>query len=118
MSTLREVKFRFWSKKLRHFVIPYASIMPGCFADEDMVVQLYTNLKDVKGREIYEGDIVVNLVTHSNGKEYRHMKDAKVVEYSIDSKNVGFNIGKGRHEVVGNVCENADPIDPQTSEEK
>lgn len=115
---MREIKFRFWSKILKKFVVPDGSILQGALKDPEMIVQLCTNLTDIKGREIFEGDIIVNLVTHSNGKEYRHNKDFKVVQYSLDGKNVGFNIGKGRHEVIGNVCENTSRIKPVDQSEE
>lgn len=60
----REIKFRVWdfaSKKFRQCIEPRTydiKISPESI--EDGLVSQYTGLKDIKGKEIYEGDIVID----------------------------------------------------------
>lgn len=60
----REIKFRVWdsaAKKFRQCVEPFTydiKISPESI--EDGLVSQYTGLKDIKGKEIYEGDIVID----------------------------------------------------------
>ncbi|MEK6884745.1 MAG: YopX family protein [Nanoarchaeota archaeon] len=53
---MREIKFRFWSKILKHFVIPNNDIFVGALKDKNMIVMQFTGLKDKNGKEIFEGD--------------------------------------------------------------
>ena len=77
-----EIKLRFWSKKENQFIIlPRVWVgTDGLFQYEygegqDLIIQRYTGLKDSKGKEIYEGDILTGyrsphfqfVVTFSDG---------------------------------------------------
>lgn len=60
---MREIKFRFWSKREKKFVD--ARVWCGIdgrfdaeYNHESVIVQQYTGLKDSKNNEIYEGDII------------------------------------------------------------
>ena len=69
---MREIKFRIWDKLEQRFIFPdkgyqghYVLSLNGRFHNlqngsggDEYIVQQYTGLKDSKGIEIYEGDIV------------------------------------------------------------
>ena len=83
----RQLKFRIWDKEFKEFVSPsyyYISLNGEVIgegsdytylADETQyVIEQYTCVHDLKGVEIYEGDIVrvsfdANIITLSDGKE-------------------------------------------------
>jgi uncharacterized phage protein (TIGR01671 family) len=62
----RNIKFRFWSKILNHFVIPNDDIFIGALKDKNMEVMQFTGLKDKYSIDIYELDI---LKWNQNGRD-------------------------------------------------
>lgn len=91
---MRELKFRVWCKGTStnanfnkpRWILPTDFILLKyyrCFQDviesDDFVVQQYTGLKDSKGKEIYEGDIV----QYNVGSSYENM--SFIVQWSGDS---------------------------------
>jgi uncharacterized phage protein (TIGR01671 family) len=74
---MRELKFRAWDKIEQRFIFPdkgyqghYVLSLNGRFHNlqngsggDECVVQQYAGLKDRKGVEVYEGDIVVEKIT-------------------------------------------------------
>ncbi len=82
-------------------------------------VMQYTGLKDRKGKEIYEGDIVQTYAMHEEkevplGKvvDGKHIPVPRVVEWR--EQDCGFNISRDRwngYEVVGNIYENPELVE-------
>ena len=53
---MREIKFRAWDRKSSQMVYP--SVVGNPFDSEELELMQFTGLKDVQGREVYEGDII------------------------------------------------------------
>ncbi len=126
---MREIKFRIWDIDKRKFIVNETDRLgygdtKKCMservdfennsveinADESYILSEYTGLKDMKGKEIYEGDILFETfreeyfkVVFENGS-FR----AEVDEYSLDLEDYA-NIC----EVVGNIYENPELLEEE-----
>ena len=135
----RELKFRVWSplnKKMfpcysfhtilkNKFVIGYSESVDTEFIldDKNAIVQQFTGLKDSKGIDIYEGDIVEHEYPEQprysrKGYENPNLPDnMSVIRWSRENEDnhPGFRvydlIGQGgKIKVVGNIFENSEPL--------
>ena len=121
---MREIKFKVWDKENKemldledlHYEFGKMSIRTtmynSYFDTEDMVLMQYTGLKDITGKEIYEGDIVkVRTVTTcvTGYVEY----DAEYCEYRVIINNNEYvSLWKQLEiEVLGNIYENKNLLD-------
>lgn len=120
----REIKFRVWLKPTEKMVYrPAFQIYPsgnieaeGYGNDDhfgnDIVVMQYTGLKDAKGREIYEGDIIRFYILEGEIECKYEVKFAGGMFYITDGQPLGLTLflADGA-EVIGNVKENPELLD-------
>ena len=111
---MREIKFRVWdilNKKMLKwgdiFDLPAWEIFPGTPEQRPFEVMQYTGLKDRKGKDIFEGDIVaegtINYVVAFYAGSWR-------LKQNIDGdtwwKSLYRYVANFKVEVIGNVYEN------------
>lgn len=119
---MREIKFRAWDK-LNKKMINIESInfqARRVYRDDvsyrnfnDTELMEYTGLKDMKGKEIYEGDIVIQ-----NNKKHRVIFDEENARFCIrdDEFELGItfiNHNNERMEVIGNIYENPELMEDE-----
>lgn len=107
---MREFKFRAWYKKEKIMLNVIGEVYSECFPydftkSKNLVLMQYTGLKDMNGKEIYDGDILSNderyyIVSFYNGSFRAEYADG-FEEYSLDLIDVAHCC-----EIVGNIYEN------------
>lgn len=117
---MREIKFRAWNKETKRYYFVECLKADGAIVAswiengdgryeampaDKVEIEQYTESRDRRGREIYEGDIVDMCLDTPSSKEKLHIKAA--VEFSNGSFNADAIAitGGDRFEVVGNIHE-------------
>jgi len=116
---MREIKFRAWEKPINkesgQMLYDILQYVPDWYGHKDYELMQYTGLKDMNGKEIYEGDI---LSGHADG--------LVVVEFGTSSWNCVFKdketigldemcvwFGNDSH-ILGNIYENPELLNLET----
>jgi len=131
----REIKFRIWDKSEKEWTM-FAPILGRDYNNniyefvgskqqrDNYIIQQYTGLKDVNGKEIYEGDIVKTVYEGDKSKEVGVVVfDIDTCSYRIRVLHFSFPIITYRipenspatllqvaKEVIGNILEHPDLI--------
>ena len=121
---MREIKFRAWHKEKKimgevlgidilHKEIFFSNEDVDCYEHtdfKDVELMQYTGLKDMREKEIYEGDIVT--LHNSEYKVIFNTEEARFVLRNDEFEmNIPFtNNNNKRMEVIGNIYENPELI--------
>lgn len=119
---MREIKFRAWLKEekimgevlgidILHKEIFFSNEDANCYEHtdfKDIELMQYTGLKDMREKEIYEGDIVIH---HS--KMYKVIFNTEEARFVLRDDEFEMNIpftnnNNERMEIVGNIYENSE----------
>ena len=99
---MREIKFRAWNEEIKRMF--YWEIKDAVSFNngwKNIIIMQYAGLKDCKGKEIYEGDIVKLLPYHIKGIITYDQGVLAVRERGFTHYLNEYNI-----EIVGNIYEN------------
>lgn len=123
---MRELKFKIWRTEDKCWGDPAAlevfnssGKLEYLYQDQENIIQQYTGLKDAKGKEIYEGDILLVETDESSPHEflyvvdfydgsynhpyvYRRMKGSDTVEVVGRAAEVNYM----KYLIIGNIYEN------------
>jgi len=129
---MKNIKFRVWCKKLKelkyftikdiglaryleyvdvHYVWSKDSINTIPLNDKNPI-SLCTGLKDINGKEIYEGDIVKNDYNNPDCKVGKVIFDKQFASFGFKFRKLKRTVmmsgyeTEGRYEVIGNIFEN------------
>ncbi len=116
---MREIKFRIWDEqKMDYNPTAWCEDINEClrYSDCDVEVMQYTGLKDKNGKEIYEGDIMVEM---KNGRPHKIQGGKNLYVWvvwndrgcwELDSNNESseYSLNYRNWEIIGNIYQNKD----------
>lgn len=121
---MREIKFRAWKKYTQKYLkaddllinlsnSSLQNLIGGTFRSTDVVLEQFTGLKDKKGVEIYEGDIIC--------QQMRFVETNGVIFWQEDKARFAVNLDgfittitkpqEHSYEVIGNIHENPELLE-------
>ena len=124
----RTIKFRAWNEK-KMKMTNCTTLKDMCLKasdslfhwDDEVPIMQFTGLKDSKGKEIYEGDIVSEYRLNETFRKYTVQYDNDTARFELVNKKMGWrhgvNIGGALYflindvsplEVIGNIYENSE----------
>ncbi|MCY8169571.1 MULTISPECIES: YopX family protein [Bacillus subtilis group] len=117
---MKEIKFRSWIKDKKEMLYEFTLKQPTVSHCKSNILMQYTGLKDKKGKEIYEEDIIQTSYMKIRGCAYRCVFSAEFGGYLFDPFVIGDKdaplLGieefaqqweEVKHgEVIGNIYEN------------
>lgn len=136
---MRSIKFRIWKTETKEWVSfpsrglsSFEPIVAPVYTDSDyFIIQQFTGLRDAKGKDIYEGDIVKgfndrmiykvvwdeyeNSCMYMGFKLKCYLKDGTIYlrSYGATMNQTLKPQDDSRLEVIGNICENPDMLKPE-----
>lgn len=128
---MRNIKFRAWDKSINEMLtqpldgISAASRLLGFTVFSQCEVMQFTGLKDKKGKEIYEGDILEIMFSKRIGKEidvviWGSYNDEEYVsniecwmagDYPVSDSGGLWGCSKHTKEIIGNIHENPELLE-------
>ena len=115
---MRDIKFKLWHNNRMYGPLDIYEVAlfgpsgVGSHGNTEGTWLQYIGLKDKKGKEMYEGDVLFN-PSLSEGEQYRFIK-AEMEYMESEWRNVigwGIPLDTSEYEVVGNIFENPDLIE-------
>ncbi len=115
---MRQIKFRAWDNKNKVMlkmeeILDWDRLLNYPNEFPDIIIMQFTGLKDKNGKEIYEGDIIID----SLNPKYELVIESKKVENSDGwetNLSMGFDFEQlnrnDKMEVIGNIYENPELI--------
>lgn len=115
---MSSLKFRAWDNTKKEWTLNIMECVSSSRGDiwlepalksHEVIIEQYTGLKDKNGKEIYEGDIVVNTY-YDDGEMYRVLWIDDSVAFGMESLDDMelYKLPLESLEVIGNIHENGD----------